>query len=466
MNVNLISLESSANCSSAALLCYRDGDTRVDEKISAQTQGHAEQLLPMIDSLLVQAGLTRKDVHGVVFGQGPGGFTGLRIAAGMAQGLGLGLDIPVFPVSSLLAVAESVRPVAPGTVIASVLDARMQEAFVAAWQESGNDELQAAEAPSLLAADQIPAWIAQIRQRVAATLSASVGEMESADNDRTDNRTDLALPPVLLAGSGISAFPEVAAMQDVSLFPDAEPRAGLMARIGLRAWMSGRFIPADQAAPLYVRDKVAFTTQEREAGQGGNPRATPLSAENASQQKANPTSANTSATTLATTSEQGAARHAAITHLQTNCVIRPMCEEDIEAVVRIECAVQSHPWTVGNFRDALKAGYEAWVVCHEQQIIAFSLQMMAPDVSHLLLIGVLPEWQKRGLGAGLLAWGETRVLACGLQTQVLEVRPSNTGAVSFYQRWGYEQIGVRKGYYPAGRGGSEDAWVLQKAVVS
>ncbi len=462
MNVNLISLESSANCSSAALLCYRDGQTRVDEKVSAQTQGHAEQLLPMIDSLLVQAGLTRTDIHGVVFGQGPGGFTGLRIAAGMAQGLGLGLDIPVFPVSSLLAVAESVRPVAPGTVIASVLDARMQEAFVAAWQESGNDELLAIEAPSLLAEDQIPAWIAQVRQRVAATLSASVGKMESADNNRTDTRAHPATEAVLLAGSGISAFPEVAAMHDVSLFPEAEPRAGLMARIGLRAWMSGRFIPADQAAPLYVRDKVAFTTQEREAGQGGNPRATPLSEGNTSDQKADPTSAATSVAT----SEQGAARHAAIIHLQTNCVIRPMCEEDIEAVVRIECAVQSHPWTVGNFRDALNAGYEAWVVCHEQQIIAFSLQMMAPDVSHLLLIGVLPEWQKRGLGAGLLAWGETRVLACGLQTQVLEVRPSNTGAVAFYQRWGYKQIGVRKGYYPAGRGQSEDAWVLQKAVVS
>ncbi|WP_050981568.1 tRNA (adenosine(37)-N6)-threonylcarbamoyltransferase complex dimerization subunit type 1 TsaB [Advenella kashmirensis] len=113
MNVNLISLESSATCSSAALLRYDGGQSQTTEQVSNQANGHAEQLLPMLDHLLNSAGLDRADISGIVFGQGPGGFTGLRIAAGMAQGLGLGLDIPVFPVSSLLAVAETVRPVAP-----------------------------------------------------------------------------------------------------------------------------------------------------------------------------------------------------------------------------------------------------------------------------------------------------------------------------------------------------------------
>lgn len=447
MNVNLISLESSANCSSAALLRFRHGQSLVEEKVSTQSQGHAEQLLPMIDQLLLQAELQRQDVHGVVFGQGPGGFTGLRIAAGMAQGLGLGLDIPVFPVSSLLAVAETVRPATPSTLIVSVLDARMQEAFLAAWQEVGESELVAVQAPSLVAAEQIPLWVEQLRKGLATQTGA-------APNGFADG----AAVPVVLVGSGVRQFPEVAAIPGVTLHAEAEPSAAVMARIGLRAWKSKRFIPADQAAPLYVRDKVAFTTQERESGQGGNPRAVPLVDGQATMDQ--------TVQSPAAPSNQLKARQQAMQVLHSAHTVRLMTNEDIDAVVRIECAVQSHPWTAGNFRDSLKAGYEGWVVCHAQEIIAFSLQMMAPDVSHLLLIGVRPDWQDKGVGAGLLAWGEERVRACGLDMQVLEVRPSNTRAIAFYQRWGYEQIGVRKGYYPAGRGKSEDAWVLQKAVVS
>jgi len=443
MNVNLISLESSAICSSAALLRYQDGSPQVTEKVSDSNQGHAEQLLPMIEQLLSEASLARSDIHGVVFGQGPGGFTGLRIAAGMAQGLGLGLDIPVFPVSSLLAVAEAVRPVAPFTRIVSVLDARMQEVFLAGFRETGRPELEIFQTPCLVSAEQVPLWLGDVQGR------ASGGD--AAVSTQTP-----AGQPIVVVGSGINVNADIAALVGTRCYPDVQPHAGVMARIGLRAWLDGRFIPADQAAPLYVRDKVAFTTQERAHGQGGNPRATPLLTQSDPGQEAQGDTGSPAART----------RRHCIETLQQTHQIRPMTEADIDAVVRIECAVQSLPWTVGNFRDALKAGYEAWVVCHGQQVIAFSLQLMAPDVAHLLLIGVRPDWQGNGIGTGLLAWGENQLLQRQLQAQVLEVRPSNTGAIAFYRRWGYEQIGVRKGYYPAGRGQSEDALVLQKAVVS
>ena len=443
MNVNLISLESSATCSSAALLRYQDGPPQVTEKVSDSSQGHAEQLLPMLDQLLSEASLSRSDVHGVVFGQGPGGFTGLRIAAGMAQGLGLGLDIPVFPVSSLLAVAEAVRPVAPFTRIVSVLDARMQEVFLAGFRETGEPELEMFQQPCLVSAEQVPLWLRDVQ-------NAAVGG---------DDASHTQTPPgqaLVVAGSGIPVSAGIAALAGTRCYPDVQPHAAVMARIGLRAWLDGRFIPADQAAPLYVRDKVAFTTQERADGQGGNPRAVPLLTEHNPGQDVQGE----------VESPAARMRRHCIETLQQTHLIRPMTEEDIDVVVRIECAVQSLPWTAGNFRDALKAGYEAWVVCHGQQVIAFSLQLMAPDVAHLLLIGVRPESQGNGVGTGLLAWGENQLLQRDLQAQVLEVRPSNTGAIAFYRRWGYEQIGVRKGYYPAGRGQSEDALVLQKAVVS
>lgn len=441
MNVNLISLESSATCSSAALLRYEGGQSQTTEQVSNQANGHAEQLLPMLDHLLSSAGLDRTDISGIVFGQGPGGFTGLRIAAGMAQGLGLGLDIPVFPVSSLLAIAEAVRPVAPSALIVSLLDARMHEVFLASFRETGDGELVQEQAPCLVAAEQVPLWLSGM----SSTNEASLAEREPG-MDRQ--------PPVILVGSGVHVCSGLANLTGIKLIPDAQPRAAIMARIGLRAWLANRFIPADQAAPLYVRDKVAFTIKERGQGQGGNPRAVPLSA-----QQITPGGQTA-------VSPESQARSQVIGVLQQKYAIRPMTQQDIVAVVDIERRVQSHPWTEGNFFDALKAGYEAWVVCHGSEVVAFSLQLMAPDVAHLLLIGVAPDWQGKGIGAGLLAWGEQRLLLQQLESQVLEVRPSNTGAIAFYRRWGYEQIGVRKGYYPDGRGHSEDAWVLQKAVVS
>ncbi|MGX9937993.1 tRNA (adenosine(37)-N6)-threonylcarbamoyltransferase complex dimerization subunit type 1 TsaB [Advenella kashmirensis] len=447
MNVNLISLESSATCSSAALLRYDGGQSQTTEQVSNQANGHAEQLLPMLDHLLSSAGLDRTDISGIVFGQGPGGFTGLRIAAGMAQGLGLGLDIPVFPVSSLLAIAEAVRPLAPSTLIVSLLDARMQEVFLAGFRETGDGELIQEQAPCLIAAEQVPLWLNGIGSTndVVPVVNAPLAEREPGmDGQR----------PVVLVGSGVHVCSGLAHLTGIKLIPDAEPRAAIMARIGLRAWLAGRFIAADQAAPLYVRDKVAFTIKERGQGQGGNPRAVPLSVQPVTpggQQAVSP---------------ESQARSQVIRALQQTHAIRRMTQQDIDAVVDIERRVQSHPWTEGNFFDALKAGYEAWVVCHGSEVVAFSLQLMAPDVAHLLLIGVAPDWQGKGIGAGLLAWGEERLLLQPLESQVLEVRPSNTRAIAFYHRWGYEQIGVRKGYYPDGRGHSEDAWVLQKAVVS
>ncbi|MGO3125607.1 MAG: tRNA (adenosine(37)-N6)-threonylcarbamoyltransferase complex dimerization subunit type 1 TsaB [Advenella sp.] len=450
MNVNLISLESSATCSSAALLRFEGGQSQTTEQVSNQANGHAEQLLPMLDHLLNSAGLDRIDISGIVFGQGPGGFTGLRIAAGMAQGLGLGLDIPVFPVSSLLAVAEAVRPVAPSTMIVSLLDARMQEVFLACFRETGDGELVQVQAPCLIAAEQVPLWLSGVSVAGGTNEAAPVVNGPLAERERDMD----GQPPVILVGSGVHVCSGLAHLTGIKLIPDAEPRAAIMARIGLRAWLAGRFIAADQAAPLYVRDKVAFTIKERGQGQGGNPRAVPLSAEQITPGGE------------AAVSPESQARSRVIRALQQAHTIRRMTQQDIDAVVEIERRVQSHPWTEGNFFDALKAGYEAWVVCHGDEIVGFSLQLMAPDVAHLLLIGVAPDWQSKGIGAGLLAWSEERLLLQQLESQVLEVRPSNAGAIAFYHRWGYEQIGVRKGYYPDGRGHSEDAWVLQKAVVS
>jgi tRNA threonylcarbamoyladenosine biosynthesis protein TsaB len=139
-----------------------------------------------------------------------------------------------------------------------------------------------------------------------------------------------------------------------------------------------------------------------------------------------------------------------------------MTDADLDEVVALEAHVQAFPWTRGNFADALAAGYGAWALRREGKLAGFCVLMFAPDVAHLLVIAVAKPLHRQGLGGVLLDWCEQQARERGMEGVLLEVRPSNESAVSFYKRHGYLQIGVRRGYYPAEKGGREDALVMQK----
>ena len=138
-----------------------------------------------------------------------------------------------------------------------------------------------------------------------------------------------------------------------------------------------------------------------------------------------------------------------------------MTAADIDAVLAIEERVQTWPWTRGNFRDALAAGYGAWLRHEDGRVAGFVVTMPAVDEVHLLVIGVAPDRQRAGLGSALLAHAchEAREAGCG--RMLLEVRPSNAAAVAFYRRRDFVEIGRRRGYYPAHEG-REDAIVMAK----
>jgi ribosomal-protein-alanine N-acetyltransferase len=141
--------------------------------------------------------------------------------------------------------------------------------------------------------------------------------------------------------------------------------------------------------------------------------------------------------------------------------ILPMTDRHLAAVIDLERKLYPFPWTPGNFADALRAGYGAWVWCDDAQAIgAYAVSMMVLDEAHVLNIAVAPSRQRQGLGMHLLNWLADRARANGAQSLLLEVRPSNTDAVRLYQRFGFRQIGVRKGYYPA-QWGREDAIVMR-----
>jgi tRNA threonylcarbamoyladenosine biosynthesis protein TsaB len=204
----------------------RGGELFVEEALAENR--HSELLVPMLRRVLDRAHLSPEQMDAFGFGQGPGSFTGIRIACGIVQGLAFAANRPVVPVPSLLALAEQSNE---SRVIAA-LDARMGEAYLAAYARNGDD------------------WDEVIAPRLA------------------DGRS---LPPLpgrrwAATGSGFDRHPWLreAYRDSVEMrFEGDLPRAGAVARIAARRFARGAGMAAADATPLYLRDKVALTTEER-----------------------------------------------------------------------------------------------------------------------------------------------------------------------------------------------------------
>ncbi len=140
--------------------------------------------------------------------------------------------------------------------------------------------------------------------------------------------------------------------------------------------------------------------------------------------------------------------------------MRPMRAADLDAVMRIESKIYLHPWTRGNFRDSLNAGYSCWIYQFAQSIVGYAVMMVAAGEAHLLNLSIAPKWQRQGWGRKLLQ--QMLVLARQYRAQVmlLEVRPSNIAALGLYEGFGFKRIALRRGYYPAGPV-REDAILLE-----
>lgn len=219
--MRLLALETATHRLSVAL--WLDG--RVLERAADLPNGSSEWLLPNLNALLYDAGVTLKMLDGIAFGAGPGSFTGLRLAAGCAQGLACGLDLPVLGIGTLEALA-----LASGEAKAyACLDARMNEVYVAAY-ERGTEVL----APVVCPPAQAP---------------LPPGEDWIGCGDGFASY-----------GSSLPAFGRVR--------PELRPTADAVARLAAPRFARGEGMPAAQALPLYVRDKVALTTAERLARGG------------------------------------------------------------------------------------------------------------------------------------------------------------------------------------------------------
>jgi ribosomal-protein-alanine N-acetyltransferase len=143
-------------------------------------------------------------------------------------------------------------------------------------------------------------------------------------------------------------------------------------------------------------------------------------------------------------------------------VMRPVTVDTLDVLLAIEARCYSHPWTRGNFIDALAAGYLAQgLQTPAGELVAYMIAMAGVDEWHLLNITVAPEHQGRGHAVRLLHELARHARSTGADSVWLEVRPSNLRARAIYARHGYLQVGVRRGYYPDADGQREDALVLK-----
>ena len=143
--------------------------------------------------------------------------------------------------------------------------------------------------------------------------------------------------------------------------------------------------------------------------------------------------------------------------------LRPMRDDDLDAVLDIELRAYPFPWTRGIFHDCLRANYPAWVLQRDGAIVGYGLLSIAADEAHVLNVCAAPEEQGRGHGRRLLRALLQLARGRGAQRVFLEVRPSNPAAIALYHAEGFNEIGRRPRYYPA-KAGREDAIVMAKEL--
>ena len=139
--------------------------------------------------------------------------------------------------------------------------------------------------------------------------------------------------------------------------------------------------------------------------------------------------------------------------------IRRMTEADVDAVMIIERHVYPFPWTDGIFRDCLRVGYGCWIIDRDAENHGYCVMMAGGGDAHVLNLCVKPESRGQGLGRIMLVHMMDKARRLAVQTLLLEVRPSNRPAIQLYHSVGFNEIGVRKDYYPA-HNGREDALIL------
>ncbi|MDN4059999.1 tRNA (adenosine(37)-N6)-threonylcarbamoyltransferase complex dimerization subunit type 1 TsaB [Massilia sp. YIM B02769] len=228
----ILAIETSSELASCALLLDAPRGAKVLSRESGGVRTHSQSVLPMVQELLNEAGIKLADCEAITFGAGPGSFTGVRTACGVAQGLAFGADLPVLPLLTLAAMAEACRARTGAVEVLAVLDARMNEVYWAQYRYDGG-------------------WTTVVEPVLSAPEAVQ----------------PLAVDGLAACGNGFAAYPQAFEGKAFAAgaHPDIVPHARELALLAAPALAAGQALPAAAAQPLYLRNKVAYTSAERQA---------------------------------------------------------------------------------------------------------------------------------------------------------------------------------------------------------
>jgi tRNA threonylcarbamoyladenosine biosynthesis protein TsaB len=223
MSIKLLALDTATEACSAAVLI----DDEIIERYELAPRRHTDLILPMVEAVLAEAGLTTAQLDAIAFGRGPGAFTGVRIAASVVQGIAFAANLPVVPISTLAAIARDTMDQHGVSQVAVAIDARMGEVY---WGSYG---MGSEGIPTLWGEE----WVCSPHS---VTLPYAEGEW-------------------IGAGTGWKNHAEVLRdrLNITTWWGDCYPRAGDIAMLGVLAYRQGDIVNPEQALPIYLREAVA-----------------------------------------------------------------------------------------------------------------------------------------------------------------------------------------------------------------
>lgn len=225
--MKLLAVDTATEACSAAILV----DSEIRQKFVIAPRKHAELILSMVDELLSDAGISLTQLDALAFGRGPGAFTGIRIAAGITQGMAYSANIPVVPISNLAALAQSAADIDKDAIIFSAIDARMKEIYWCKYNTLADG-----------------------------TVTPTCDETVSSPDKATDTSTDSI--NYFGVGSGWKTYADVLSKtlnnhNIVGIDPEALPQSKDILTLAKRDFEQGKYVEADKAMPVYLRNKVA-----------------------------------------------------------------------------------------------------------------------------------------------------------------------------------------------------------------
>lgn len=228
MSAKILALDTATEACSVALMVGE----HIYSRSEVAPRDHTKKILPMVDEVLKEAGLTLQELDALAFGRGPGSFTGVRIGIGIAQGLAFGANLPMIGISTLAALAQGAYREQGMTRVACAIDARMSEVYWGRFERQQNGAWHASEAECVIAPQLL-------LSRVAGEAAEQVWGT---------------------AGTGWSAYPD-----ELSTLPFAQQESGVlypqaqdMVVLAQYEWLQGHAVPVEEASPIYLRDTVAW----------------------------------------------------------------------------------------------------------------------------------------------------------------------------------------------------------------